>query len=213
MIPILKNTIFDINTHMTVFVSSDHHFFHRNIIKYANRPFDINDENCVVDNARMMVEKHNSLVKENDISIFVGDLALGIKGRDEMFANLLKSMNGKKILIRGNHDNLPDDFYINSAGFLEVTEFINTGNTFICHYPCYESKWNRGREPWLINQLRKTNCKNIIHGHIHAADPAEWESDGYNRMNVCVDFAPNDFFPIEIVDKEINEYIINKYEV
>ena len=70
---------------MRVFASSDHHFYHKNIIKYANRPFNFEDENCVIDNARYMIDRHNAVVGHNDIALFVGDLSAGLRGREDHF--------------------------------------------------------------------------------------------------------------------------------
>jgi len=191
---------------MKIFAASDHHFFHKNIIKYAGRPFDINDENCVLKNAELMINRHNEIVRNSDYVFMVGDLSAGLKHRTAAFEYIIKSLNGKKILIKGNHDHQSNDFYLN-AGFIKVTEYVVAGDYFICHYPCYKSEFNKSREPWLINQLKKTNCTKIIHGHIHNKNPDLWKSDGYTRINVCVDFEPNNYYPQELMHQDIKKYI------
>lgn len=192
---------------MKLFASSDHHFYHKNIIKYAERPFDITDENCVIDNAKLMIENHNAVVKDDDIVLLVGDLSCGLKGREEHFQGLLKLLNGKKILIRGNHDYQPKEFYLD-AGFVDVVDYIEVGKYFISHYPCYESKWNRAQEKSQLNVINRETCEFVIHGHIHNKDPNSWEPDGITRINVCVDFEPNNFTPIELKDEELINYFI-----
>jgi len=194
-----------------VFACSDQHFFHRNIIKYANRPFDITDENCTIDNAKLIIERHNSVVTDTDYVLMLGDLSASLRGRTDLLKDILLMLNGKKILIKGNHDHLDDLFYLD-AGFLAVTEYIIAGDYFINHYPCYKSEWNKGREPWLINQLNKSNCTKILHGHIHNKDPSIWIPDGYLRTNVCVDFVPNDYYPIELTSNAIKDYVVANYE-
>jgi len=155
-----------------------------------------------------MIQMHNEVVQENDYVLIVGDLTLSKNEND--VKEIINSLNGKKILIRGNHDVLKDSFYLDN-GFLDVKEFLIVNDTFICHYPCYVSQWNRKREPWLINQLKKNSeCNRIIHGHIHNKDPGLWEPDGYSRTNVCVDYTPNEFKPLEM-SQEITDYIIEKY--
>ena len=53
-----------------VYVSSDTHFYHLNIHKYEpSRPE--NDEEVIV-------QRHNELVKKDDIWIFLGDLTCGL---------------------------------------------------------------------------------------------------------------------------------------
>lgn len=196
---------------MKVFASSDHHFYHKNIIKYAERPFDINNENCVIDNAKLMIERHNAVVSSDDIVLLVGDLSVGLRGREAHFQQLLKILNGRKILIRGNHDYQPDQFYLD-AGFIDVVEYIYAKPFFINHYPCYESKWTKAPEKAMMANLKGKEVKTIIHGHIHNKDPMLWESDGVDRMNVCVDFAPNNYYPQELKHHEIVEYLVNKYK-
>lgn len=196
---------------MRVFASSDHHFYHRNIIKYADRPFDFDDENCVIDNAKLMIERHNEIVTDDDIALFVGDLSLALRGREDHFQQLLTLLKGKKILVRGNHDNQPDEFFL-EAGFIDVVNFIKIPPYFINHYPCYESKWVRGPEKAMMFNVNRNSIHTIIHGHIHNKDPKEWDSDGFDRMNVCVDFKPNDYYPQELTQPAIINYFNSKYK-
>jgi calcineurin-like phosphoesterase family protein len=189
-----------------VFASSDHHFYHRcrNIIKYADRPFDINDENCVIDCAKHMIEKHNNAIQQDDISLLVGDLSTALRGREDHFKGLLKLLNGRKILIRGNHDFQPDEFYLD-AGFEAVVDYFKIPPYFINHYPCYVSKWNQKPEKEMMKHIDE-DIHTVIHGHIHNKDPKVWDPDGIERINVCVDFTPNDFTPIELTQPEIVEF-------
>ena len=196
---------------MKIFASSDHHFYHRNIIKYAERPFDFEDENCVIENAKHMISRHNEVVGHDDIALFVGDLSAGLRGREDHFQQLLKLLNGKKILVRGNHDHQPDQFYLD-AGFLEVVDFFKIPPYFINHYPCYLSKWTSGPEKAMINCFGRDNYHTVIHGHVHNKNPDDWESDGLNRINVCVDFQPNDYKPVELSQPEIVEFFQNRYQ-
>ena len=195
---------------MKIFASSDHHFYHKNIIKYVNRPFDVNHEDCVIDNAKLMIHRHNEIVSNGDVAIFVGDLSAGLRGRDAHYHGLLQLLNGKKILVRGNHDRLPDDFYL-SAGFLDVLDYIEIDEYFISHYPCYESRWIHENEKEHLRIVNRDHCKVIIHGHIHNKDPALWEPDGITRINVCVDYEPNNYYPVQLTDDKIVNYF-SKYK-
>lgn len=194
-----------------IFSSSDHHFYHKNIIKYAGRPFDFNDENCVADNAKLMIERHNEIVSSEDIHIFVGDLSASLRGRQEHFKSLLKLMNGRKILVRGNHDHEPDQFYLD-AGFIDVVDYIYIPPFFINHYPCSFSKYSKGPELQMSFNMRGKHIETIIHGHIHNKDPSKWNTDSYKRINMCVDFEPNNYYPQELTQPEIVEYFNSKYK-
>lgn len=81
---------------MTTFYTSDTHFFHRNIIRYSNRPFasveEMNEE---------MVRRWNARVQPRDIVYHLGDVSFG---RIEPTRNLLDRLNGIIHLCPGNHD-------------------------------------------------------------------------------------------------------------
>ena len=194
---------------MKVFTSSDHHFYHRNIIKYCERPFDFNDENCVIDNAKLMIERHNKIVSDDDFIILVGDLSASLRGREEHFTEILKMLKGKKILVRGNHDHQTDEFYKN-AGFIAVFNDILIKEYYICHYPCFDEGQTRGKEIQYIQKVKANpQIKTIIHGHIHNKTP--YEHDGIKRINVCVDYPPNDYYPQVLEYPEIIKYFTDNY--
>jgi calcineurin-like phosphoesterase family protein len=77
-------------------VTSDTHFFHKNIIRYTGRPhgsiWHMDDD---------LKAKWNETVGPDDTIIVVGDLAFGNAGAKE---ELLKELNGYKVLVKGNHD-------------------------------------------------------------------------------------------------------------
>ena len=85
---------------MTDFVTSDPHYSHANICTFMNndgskvRPWtDVNEMN------EAMVERHNKAVRPNDKVYFLGDIAFHKK-----YLTILERLNGKKVLIKGNHD-------------------------------------------------------------------------------------------------------------
>lgn len=81
------------NPKRKTWVAADTHFKHRNIIKYCGRPF--LDEKEMDDILR---ENWNSLINKNDIVYFLGDISL------KKHNSWLKKLNGKKMVIRGNHE-------------------------------------------------------------------------------------------------------------
>lgn len=191
------------NKQPKIYACSDHHFYHKNIIKYANRPFDIEDENCVIDNAKLMIERHNQIVTDDDYVLIVGDLSAGLRGREEHFKQIIKLLKGKKILIRGNHDHLSDEFYLD-AGFEKVVDNILIEPYLICHYPCIKSKYSKKPELDCISILKNNRVHTIIHGHIHNTKAPE--TDNIKRINVSVDYEPNNYFPVELTQPEILNY-------
>lgn len=172
------------------FYTSDLHLFHKNVIHLSNRPFkDIDD----MHNA--LIENWNKKVKTSDIVYILGDIGYPKKSQDiKLIINFLKKLNGKKILIVGNHDfkllNYPKfkDEFIEIHNYLEISDFNR--KIILFHYPIEE--WNG-------------YFKNSIHlfGHIHKND--KFLKDIKNRYNVGMDV--NNFTPISM--QEILEKLSN----
>lgn len=124
---------------MTVWFSSDHHLWHKNIIKFCNRPFESVQE--MVD---VIIQNHNRLVKPTDLVYFLGDFAWNT--REDKLEILLNKFNGKKHFIIGNHDRPP---LFRSLASRQVLQSVNDvlgvsfGEQYIwlSHYP--HRSWNR----------------------------------------------------------------------
>src|SRR6185503_11124675 len=84
-----------------IWIISDTHFGHENIIHYTGRPF----SNAWEMN-QAILENWNSVVKVTDIVYHLGDVYMGMPGQDAW--HLLKKLQGHKRLILGNHDNGED---------------------------------------------------------------------------------------------------------
>jgi calcineurin-like phosphoesterase family protein len=103
-----------------VFVTSDTHFGHTNIIDYASRPFLDSKEmdECLIDN-------WNSVVRKNQTVFHLGDFAFG---NVDYQRKILSKLNGDIHFVRGNHDhnhplgvdNLPDIIELKTGGRLWV---------------------------------------------------------------------------------------------
>jgi calcineurin-like phosphoesterase family protein len=123
-----------------VFFISDTHFGHANIIQYGNRPFaDVTEMN------QEMVLRWNSAVTKRDTVYHLGDLGMGKESLE-----LIKHLNGRKILIIGNHDTLPMTDYIEA--FSKVHAMLTYKGYWLTHCPMHP------------NELFG---KKNIHGHIH----------------------------------------------
>lgn len=128
-----------------VFVIADTHFNHENIIGYCNRPFKDTKEMDEI-----MIKNWNETVSKNDIVIHLGDLGLGNK---EYISSIVKRLNGKKILIFGNHDNWSEQTY-RDMGFYTVSKFPIIYNNFyiMSHAPI---------------QMPQLTCYYNCYGHVH----------------------------------------------
>lgn len=75
---------------------SDTHFNHRSMIIFGKRPF-----NNLKEMHNVLIGNWNNVVGRDDTVIVVGDFG---KGSFLFFKWLLRELNGKIILIKGNHD-------------------------------------------------------------------------------------------------------------
>lgn len=81
----------------TIFFTSDHHFGHKNIIKYSNRPFQ-----SVAEMNEEMIQRWNEKIKPHHRVYHLGDV--GLCSTEEM-REILYRLNGRIFLIKGNHEN------------------------------------------------------------------------------------------------------------
>ena len=140
-------------------ITSDLHLFHDNIIVYCGRPH----QNCDEMN-NFIVDTWNSAVSPGDRVIVVGDLSAGLKGRHDELYKIISHLQGRKTLIRGNHDHQPDAWYL-SAGFDSVTDWLLEDRILFIHKPATQ---------FNLDTMRI--CENldydlIVHGHIHDSRP------------------------------------------
>lgn len=162
----------------------DTHYGHANIIKYCNRPF-----KSLEHMDAELIRKHNSRVKPEDTVIHLGDFCFrntdGGKegeGSPNSADYYLKQLNGKIIVIRGNHDKNNSMKTIIENMTLE----IGGRNIFAVHNP---EDYN--------NKFRIVFC-----GHIHN----EWKFKrvkGTDLINVGVDVW--NFMPVDI-NEIMDEY-------
>ena len=168
-----------------IYFTADTHFFHSNIIHLNNRPFkDLDDMH------RMLIRKWNALVTPKDEIYILGDFIFKGSGTD---ANeLLEKLNGRKYLIRGNHDKFLEDSAFNRQAFAWVQDYYvltyNKRKFVLFHYPILE--W----EGYYGNTIH-------LYGHVHNSgkDPdqeARFEILGNRAVNVGVDV--HHFYPVSI---------------
>lgn len=95
---------------MSIMFTSDTHFGHANIIKYSKRPFLFDpsrghedSRNRDVDGMdEALIKNWNYVVTPDDTIYHIGDFAFYRDQRQTR--NVLRRLNGNKILILGNHD-------------------------------------------------------------------------------------------------------------
>lgn len=175
--------------------TADQHFWHSRIIKHANRPFD-----SVEEMNKTLIDNWNDCVKPTDTVYVLGDMFWCGRKKAEP---IVKSLLGKKILVKGNHDSGTKRWL--DMGFKDVCErefFIYDNNHWfnLSHYPYYPNLFTR-TEVWfkesikeimgirVAHAMKRTLDKRLkddgnwlLHGHVHNS----WKTNK-RQINVGVD--------------------------
>lgn len=135
---------------MKNFYISDLHFGHANVIKFDNRPF----EN-VEEMEEKMISNWNSVVSNGDTVYILGDFCWGT---EKEWIEILKKLNGNKVLIKGNHDLKQISGKLRKC-FTDIKDYKeiidNNRRVIMSHYPilCYKRSYD--------------NTVWMLHGHTH----------------------------------------------
>lgn len=103
-----------------------------------------------------LIQNWNSVVSKDDTVFHLGDVSAYINKRK--INNILSSLNGKKILVMGNHDNI-----------LSVKEWLSVGFDEVCPYPIIYNEFivMQHIPPQYINNATPFF---YIYGHVHATE-------------------------------------------
>lgn len=148
---------------MAYFVTSDRHFFHKNMTAEGDNNFKIRPYGTVEYMNKDLVEAHNSVVRSDDVVLDLGDISMGMP--EETF-NIYKQLRGNFIMVRGNHDNQRMLKYFEDNNY----KTPNGKWKFEFHDVGYRMKMNKmilyfTHFPLEVGQRGKIFN---IHGHIHS---------------------------------------------
>jgi calcineurin-like phosphoesterase family protein len=142
---------------MNYFISDLHFFCNSQIdnggVNYDGRPFKTLEEMH-----EKMLTRWNEKITNGDTVYILGDI--GMRGRNDALIALVAQLKGKKILIKGNHDDLSDYRY--KQLFAEIYDYKELSESFagnsyklvLSHYPIL--MWN-GQHKGSI----------LLYGHTH----------------------------------------------
>lgn len=174
-----------------IFFTADMHFGHENMISFVDyngqkvRPFNTCEE-C----DELMIENWNSMVRPQDKIYVLGDVCFNKNLGDKIMPRL----NGKKCLIRGNHDNFKLSWY--ALWFYDVRGCHNLENYLLTHIP--------------VHLDSKARFKMNVHGHLHRnivyknANGIKVPDVWYR--NVCMDYNNYKPIPFEQIQHEFSVY-------
>ena len=161
---------------MSQFFIADLHFGHNNVVNFTNPDGSkCRDFANVEDMEDAMVQAHNEIVKPTDKVYMLGDIAFNARGLDRV-----KQMNGIKILIKGNHDNLKLHKYVDV--FKDVRGCHVMNGLVFTHIPIH------------VDQLGRFGCN--VHGHLHTSFVTNPDG-GIDPRFLCVSAEHTDLKPIE----------------
>ena len=164
-----------------IYFTADLHFFHDNVIKYANRHFSDAEEMNEV-----LISNWNKKISPDDEVYILGDVTM--KGA-AYASQVLSRLKGRKYLIKGNHDQFADqaEFDKSAFGWIRSYHELDYQNQrfILFHYPIEE--WN-GFYRGTVH----------LHGHQHNHDDYNYSclEKGFRRYDVGVD--ANNMSPVSV---------------
>jgi calcineurin-like phosphoesterase family protein len=133
------------------FFAADHHFQHTNILKFRDktngkllRP----EFKSIEEHDEHIVGRHNSVVGVNDTVYMLGDVSFKTNARTR---DLLCALNGKLILVPGNHDHIK--FLLPFFHDIYMWKYMPEESMILSHVPLSDKDVQRAG----FN----------VHGHIH----------------------------------------------
>lgn len=134
---------------------SDLHLFHENAIRFDQRPFE-----SVQQMHDTILKNWNNRVMNGDYVYILGDVSM--RGKNEDLIAFVARLKGRKVLIRGNHDDVSDYRY--QQLFAEICDYKEIHDSIgkekyglvLSHYPIFSWK-NMGRG------------KILLYGHTHVS--------------------------------------------
>jgi calcineurin-like phosphoesterase family protein len=172
------------------FFIADTHFGHGNILTFKrNDGTPLREFASIEEHDETLIKNWNAVVRPVDTVYALGDIIIHRRNMP-----ILGRLNGKKRLIRGNHDIFPTKEYM--PYFYEILAyrvFNDTPKKFICsHIPIHPESLSR----WSAN----------VHGHLHS-NQVNWEVESAggsftttekDPRYVCVSVEHTNYTPLHL---------------
>ena len=117
-----------------LYFTSDTHFGHFNICKYCHRPF-----SSRADMDKTLLANWNKTVPEDGVVVHCGDFMLSHKVDTKAYLKYMWKLNGKILLLRGNHDYIDLNTEENEKLIAVVDKafiMVDGVKIYAEHYPC-----------------------------------------------------------------------------
>lgn len=190
---------------MTIFFTSDTHFYHKAIIQYCNRPVILDEsgevgtldkyKGSLVEAAvamnELLIRNWNSKVKPDDEVWHLGDFAFCGWTK---FIPILERLNGRKNWVLGNHDY----GLFKKEEVRKHFEFVGDYKRLMIHdsYEGNEGEIQQYHQPIILCHFPILSWDGMAHGswHLHGHCHGSLPDTGGLRMDVGVD--PMGYFPV-----------------
>ena len=164
------------------------HIGHQNVLEFDNRPFETLEEMH-----ETIRNNWNSVVGNEDVVYILGDFIFSFK---EEYIEYVKSLNGRKRLIKGNHDKCNSGVYKNLFEKISDYEKIKDENrvVILSHYPmmAYDGSYE--------------NRNYHLYAHVHTTEEYEFikdvkkikQKDGFGLKMFNAGCMLNNYFPLTL---------------
>lgn len=174
------------------FVIADTHFGHKNVITFKDNDGNIIRKFETVDDHDAHIKKcWNEVVKPGDTVYHLGDVVINRKALP-----FLKELNGRKVLIKGNHDIFKIKDYLEYFDDIRAYKVLPEPRIIMSHIPVHPQCLDR----WNLN----------IHGHLHhnkikVGNPLYYMgSEGLktyqadDKKYLCVSVDQTNYYPVDL---------------
>lgn len=168
-----------------VFLTSDSHFGHANILTFLRtdgKPLRVFPNVHAMD--EHMIERWNSVVGPKDKVYHLGDVCM----RWQSLPRVMPRLNGRKVLLKGNHDTAELKKYL--PWFYDIRAYHRLDKRFLLsHIPLHVSQLAR----FPVN----------IHGHLHEKEVCQWPGGPADERyySVCVERTNYTPVPFDVIQQ------------
>jgi len=169
-----------------ILYTSDLHFSDEKILRVCDRPFDSVDAMN-----QALIQNWNGKISDMDTVYILGDIFPCAGSDESVIINLVRKLNGKKVLVVGNHD----EEYLQALEYSKLFESIkhiafvtdSDKEIVLCHYP-------------LMSWRNDENNSIHLYGHLHNKDLPEVRKyyEGKSAYNVGLDV--RNFVPLTLCE-------------
>lgn len=176
---------------MKTFLISDTHFGHQGVCNFLRddntklRPW-----NTAEEMDEDLVKNWNEVVGQKDRVYHLGDVVINRKA-----LKTLSRLNGRKVLIKGNHDIFRINDYL--SYFDDIRGYHVLDNFILSHVPLHTCN------------LYRWNCN--IHGHLHHRRVQSQDNIDTRYFNVsveCINYTPIEFSDLKNKIKEQQDALL-----